>query len=106
MKPKIFQMKKSVRGAILLSISLIIFYLAGYFLFGKSFVPNEFFEARSRGALVAKEIVALTDVSIQNLEKISLHERKNNYPRALALIKEELENSKKSRFKAANWRYD
>ena len=102
MNYKAFKMKKSFRGTILLLGSFLALYLAGYFLLGKSFVPNEFLEARNRSALVAKEIVALTDVSIQNLDKISLHERKNNYPRALILVKEELENSKKSRVKAAD----
>ncbi|MBI3046132.1 MAG: hypothetical protein HYY86_01115 [Candidatus Harrisonbacteria bacterium] len=102
MNVKAFKMKKSFRGTILLLGSFLALYLAGYFLLGKSFVPNEFFEARSRSALVAKEIVALTDISVQNLDKISLQERKNNYPRALVLVKEELENSKKSRVKAAD----
>lgn len=102
MNYKAFRMKKSFRGTALLLGSFLALYLTGYFLLGKSFVPNEFIEARNRSALVAKEIVALTEISIQNLDKISLNERKSNFFRALVLVKEELENSKKSRVKAAD----
>lgn len=94
--------KKNLFSGLIIFVFFAAVAILGYFWLGKSFVPSEFIEARNRSALVAKEIVALTDISVQNLEKISLHERKNNFPRALILVKEELENSKKSRVKAAD----
>jgi len=77
-----------------------LLYLAGYLLIGQSFVPPQFTEARNKSGLIAKEIVALTEESLKNLDVISLNDRQYNFGKALSLVREELERAKNSRAKA------
>lgn len=76
--------------------------MGGYLLIGRSFVPPEFNEHRRRGAEIAKEIVSLTEVSLANLDEISLRDRQYNFREALELVRAELERSKNSRLKAVD----
>ncbi len=49
----------------------------------KPFVPQDFTDARSRGAVIAEEIVASSEVSISNLSVISQADEKGNYEEGL-----------------------
>jgi hypothetical protein len=75
-------------------------YAIGYFFISGVFVPPAFSESRKESALIAKDIVSLTEKSLQNLDKIALEDRQYNFERALELVREELEHTKKSRLKA------
>lgn len=95
-----FKHNRNLKTSLWIVLGLGLLYLAGYLLIGQSFVPVQFTEARNASGLIAKEIVALTEESIKNLEVISLNERENNLWKALSLVKEELERAKNSRAKA------
>jgi len=62
----------------------------------KPFVPSEFLEARSRGAIIADQIVALSKESISNLSTISTEDEIGNYSVGLNLVLEEIERNKKT----------
>jgi len=66
----------------------------------KVFVPSEFFQARSKGAVLADEIVILSKESINNLAEISAEEEISNYTAGLELVLLEVDRNAKSRTKA------
>lgn len=89
------------RGAAVIFGAAAIYFI-GYFFVRGAFVPDAFIEARQQSALIAKDIVSLTEKSVQNLDKISLEDRQYNFERALALVGEELEHTKNSRRRAVD----
>ncbi|MBI2592857.1 MAG: hypothetical protein HYW37_01695 [Candidatus Colwellbacteria bacterium] len=68
--------------------------------FGDPVVPQEFLDARSRGAAIAEEIVALSKESGKNLELVSKEDEKGNYSKAYDLVLQELAANKKARGRA------
>ena len=94
------EMKKNVKSIIILIAVLALFYFTSPFLFGGSFVPENFIAARQRGAVIAKDIVQLTGDSLANLDEISAQDRQYNFGKALSLVHGELDQAKKSRLKA------
>ena len=68
--------------------------------FNKGFVPPEFLEARTRGAMIAEDIVGLSKESISNLSNISADEEIGNYTGGLNLVLKEVENNEKARSSA------
>lgn len=90
--------KNLLKALVVLGLAAVFIFL-GYRWFSKSFVPPAFLEARSRAAGAAKEIINLTENSIQTLDKISFYDRQYNFEPALTLVREELERAKKSRQK-------
>ena len=95
-------LKRNLQGTVLLIGLFAAVYLAGYFLLGRPFVPEQFVEARSRSAEVAKEIVAFSENSVQNLSTINQLDRRDQFSEALVLVRRELENSRKSKVKAVD----
>lgn len=81
---------------------LVFIYATGYFLIGRIFVPENFSDARNQSALVAKEIVGFSEQSLKNLEQISFYDRQYNFSKALSLVREELENTRKARMRAVD----
>ena len=57
----------------ILSVFFTLLVIFGMYKFwgGGRFVPKEFIEARSQGALVADRVAWLSSVSLQNLQKVS-----------------------------------
>ena len=94
------KLNRNLKTAFWIVLGMGLLYLAGYLLISPGFVPPQFNEARNKSGLIAKEIVALTEESIKNLDVISLNERENNILKALNLVREELERAKNSRAKA------
>ncbi len=66
----------------------------------KPFVPQDFTDARSRGAVIAEEIVASSEVSISNLSVISQADEKGNYEEGLNLVSKEIQDNESARTKA------
>lgn len=91
--------KKNLLKALVISGLTAVFIFLGYRWLSQSFAPPAFLEARSRAAGTAKEIISLTENSIQTLDKISFYDRQYNFGPALSLVREELERAKKSRQK-------
>ncbi|MDO8429822.1 MAG: hypothetical protein Q7S73_00450 [bacterium] len=87
---------KNILGAIL---ALVILYWVGYYFVGKPFVPDNFNGAREQSASMAKEIVVLTEESIQSLDKIAVQDRQYNFKAALVLVRAELEKSNSLKLK-------
>ena len=83
-----------------LLFGFLILFGVGYFFVTRAVVPPNFNQTRQDAAAVAREIVALTEESIKNLDKIALEDRRYNFKKALELVREELERSKNSRQKA------
>ena len=94
------KLSRNLKTALWIVLGMGLLYLAGYFIIGQSFVPPQFNEARNKSGLFAKEIVALTEESLKNLDVISLNDREYNFRKALDLVREELERAKNSRLKA------
>jgi hypothetical protein len=68
----------------------------------KPFVPKDFTDARSRGAVIAEEIVASSEASIVNLSVISQADEKGNYEDGLNLVSKEIQDNEAARTKAYN----
>ena len=66
----------------------------------KPFVPQDFTDARGKGAVIAEEIVALSEASIANLELIGQYDEKKNYEDGLNLVSEEVQDNEAARVKA------
>ena len=81
-------------------IALVAIGASLYFFVNKAFIPESFTESRRNSAIVAKEIVALTETSLANLDKIASYDREYRFNSALALVRGELERSKEARRKA------
>lgn len=84
------------------ALVLAALYLLGYYFVTKAFIPDNFTTARHQSALIAKEVVALTEESLTNLDKIALQDRQYNFGQALRLVREELERAQNSRLKAVD----
>ncbi|HEY4496846.1 MAG TPA: hypothetical protein VI432_01720 [Candidatus Paceibacterota bacterium] len=86
---------------ILVAVAIIILFTlirAGYG--NEPFVPGDFLIARERGALLAEEIVALSQASINNLKDIGSQDAAGNYTLGLNLIIEEIARNEEARNKA------
>jgi len=94
------KLNRNLKTSLWVVLGMGLLYLAGYLLIGQIFVPPQFTEARNKSGLIAKEIVALTEESLKNLDVISLNDREYNFRKALGLVREELERAKNSRIKA------
>ena len=66
----------------------------------KPFVPQDFTDARGRGAIIAEEIVASSEASITNLAIISQEDEKGNYNDGLNLVSKEIQDNGVARAKA------
>lgn len=66
----------------------------------KPFVPPEFLEAKSKGAVIAERIVSLSKESITNLAEMSAEDEIGNYTAGLELILKEVERNKEARDEA------
>ena len=64
------------------------------------FVPQDFTDARGKGAVIAEEIVASSEASIANLENISQEDEKGNYEGGLNLVSKEIQDNGTARAKA------
>src|SRR3989344_2440636 len=96
------RLKRNLQGTVFLVSLFAAIYLVGYFLLGKPFAPEQFVEARSRSAAAAKEIVAFSENSVQNLSTINQLDRRDQFSEALVLVRQELENSRKAKIKAVD----
>jgi hypothetical protein len=74
--------------------------ILAYVFGGGSGVPQEFNEARSRGALVAQSIVKLSDESVDTLEEINRLDRQGRLSAALELTTSLVEKNETLRGKA------
>lgn len=68
--------------------------------FPKTFVPQDFTDARGRGAIIAEEIVASSETSIANLENIRQADERGNYTDGLNLVSKEIQDNEAAFVKA------
>ncbi len=64
------------------------------------FVPQEFTEARNKGAEIAERIVSLSKESIENLGAVSTEDEIGNYTVGLDLVLKEVQRNEKARKEA------
>lgn len=65
-------------------------------------IPSDFLKAREEASLMAKNIVAISGKTAENLNRISDFDKKGEYTEALNLISEELNNNNEARSQAVN----
>ncbi len=99
----IYQIPRRIRIFI---IFIIIIFLA-YFIVKiitppSKNIPLEFLKAREEASLMAKNIVAISGKTAENINKISDFDKKGEYTEALNLISEELNNNNEARSQAVN----
>lgn len=85
-------------------VAFIIIIVAGYavakFWQGQSAIPQDFTAARVQGAVISQSIVALSNQSTLDLEKVNQFDKKGDYTDALALTKNLVDQSKDLRDQA------
>ncbi len=100
---KIAKMPKASRRVKLIIIFIVVI-AAGYgfslFMASKSGVPQDFTAARMQGAIIAENIVTLSNQSTADLQKVNDFDHKGDYADALALTKNLIDQSKDLRDKA------
>ena len=83
---------------ILILVVVSIFGFFGYYLMGnKTFVPENFNEARAKSSAIASELVGLLDESLKSLDKISEEDKNYRFSSAMDLVNgesEKIENAK------------
>lgn len=95
------KVQKNIHLIILSFLGLAIAIFIGYyFIAGNDFVPERFTEARQESVRIAKDIVSLTEESINNLEKIAEADREYRFGAALSMVDEESERIKEAQQKA------
>src|SRR3989344_3447748 len=75
---------------------VIVYFLVKIALVASSpqpFVPQEFIDARAKGAVIAEEIVTSAQISITNLAAISAEDEKGNYENGLNLVSKEIQDN-------------
>ena len=92
--------RKHIRAVLWSSLVLVLVVVGIYFILNKKFVPSQFTQARQDSAQVAKDIVILTEASIQNLDVIALRDRQFRFKEALLLVEDEFSRAQDSRGKA------
>ncbi|MDP3901908.1 MAG: hypothetical protein Q8Q37_02980 [bacterium] len=83
-----------------ISIILIAIAIASYWIMSGPNVPQEFSEARIKGAEIAEEILAQQANTLQTLEKIAQFDKARNTAQALILISEEVIRNREANSKA------
>lgn len=94
-------MQSSLRW-ILLSFfgALFLYGAARFFVFGPIVIPIEFTTARNDGERLTTEIMAISRVSLDALQEISVYDRGGNRGDALAIVSRELIRTKESHDRA------
>ncbi len=84
------------------SVFLTILVIFGIYKFagGGKFVPDEFIKARIAGAVIAENIVKMSDESLKALEQISQDENRRDYQTAINTVQRELDRNKMARGEA------
>lgn len=96
-----FKTPKRIRLLILFIIILLLAYFVLRFLTVETRnVPEDFLRARQEASLIASEIVAISNESTNNLNKIAEFDKKGEYTEALVSISQELERNRQAREKA------
>jgi uncharacterized protein YdbL (DUF1318 family) len=77
----------SHRAKIIVIFIVILILGSGLFAFlqAQSKVPTSFTQARAQGAIIAQNIVTLSDQSTANLEKVNQYDKEGDYTDALTL---------------------
>lgn len=91
-------------SAIVVSAVVIyfLFKIALIYSSPQPFVPQDFIDARGRGALISEEIVVSSEASITNLAAISQADEQGNYEDALNLVSKEIQDNEAAFIKAYN----
>ncbi|MDP2695658.1 MAG: hypothetical protein Q8O87_00180 [bacterium] len=84
-------------GAAIILPALII---AGYLFLGGDNIPEEFSEARIKGSVIAEEIIAQQENTLQVLAEIERYDKARNTPQALILISNEIIRNREANEKA------
>ena len=96
--------KKILGNSILIIIVVLIIGVFGYYIVksNRSFVPQNFINARSRSAAIAADLVSNLDESVKSLDKISEEDRNYNYSAALDLVNQEVNRVETARIDSVN----
>ena len=96
------KLKKNTKNILWTALIAAAIAFAVYFVISEKYLPPNFTEAKNNSAVIAQEIVSLTEESIKKLDDISSYDRRGNFSKAIELVREELERAKESRLKATN----
>jgi len=99
-----FKIPKQIRLLILFIIvvffALFIYFLLRFFVVEPKTIPENFLMARQEASIIASEIVAISNESINNLNEIAQLDKEKKYTEALLLTSQELERNRQAREKA------
>ncbi len=93
-------LKRKTTLAALASLGIIAVYVGVQIVGGATEVPIDFYDARSQGALIAQNIVKLSNESSRDLERINAFDREGNTTEALTLTLDVLRRSQEIREEA------
>lgn len=93
-------LKRKTTLAALASLGIIAVYVGVQIVGGATEVPIDFYDARSQGALIAQNIVKLSNESSRDLERINAFDREGNTTEALNLTLDVLRRSQEIREEA------
>ncbi len=85
---------------LILIIATIFGVVVYYFFDNKSFVPENFIEARSKSASIALELVSILDGSLKSLDKISEEDKNYRFSSAMNLVEQEIKKINEATTKA------
>lgn len=94
------KLRKNTKTILWVAVTAAVIAVAAYFIVNEKYLPPNFTEARNNSAVIAQEIVSLTEESLKRLDDISLYDRRGNFQKAIQLVRQELERAKESRLKA------
>ncbi|MFH1233166.1 MAG: hypothetical protein V1649_00750 [Patescibacteria group bacterium] len=83
-------------------IILIAYFVLRFFAAEPRTIPEDFLRARQEASVIAATIVAISNESTNNFEKIAALDSEGNYTDALILVSQELERNRQAREKAIN----
>ncbi len=81
-------------------IILLAYFVLRFFAAEPRTIPEDFLRARQEASVIAASIVAISNESTNNFEKIAALDNEGNYTDALILVSQELERNRQAREKA------
>jgi hypothetical protein len=85
---------------LILTVGIGIYFIFKSLASPKEFIPEEFSEAKNRGAEISQKIVNLSTASLEGLNKISEYDKAKNYPEAIIQVSKEIVQNRANREEA------
>lgn len=90
------RLTKNAKNVLTITVLAAALYGASFLLVEKTFVPQNFTDARISTAKTANELMVILGASQENLAQISEYHQSNDFEKALELVKKELVNRKEN----------